>query len=391
MTLSAKYATILCLLVLTCLPVFYSSDTETPTSAIGAIGGDPLTSPDLQSEPAPTAQSGIVATNLDDVRVASSSSLEPDTNHATTISPHEKLQELAWLLTNGDPGSQRRADDLVEEIYRQGYTSLLAIHDFLIRDIGFGSEEIPGTDAQALRQVLIDLLLRFDFPEVEQIALELLKSHPTPMEIWQLGRYLEANHPGEYSNSVRIAAEDALLHANPATEIPGGFFQLLGETGNDETALLMADLPIHQEVYANFALAAIPDGSGISMLEQEALQLEKGPPSTRSRLLIELLASQAHRSIEAGEVLIDMAERGLIPADTWPHVMAIVAGSLLITLEPPLQGQLETHTIFRSEGNQVIYRVARPIVDESPGIADQRHYLLDRLQALAPGYRGVFK
>lgn len=386
MTLSVKYAILLCLLVLTCLPVLFSTDTETPTSATRATGGDPITPPGLQAE---TIQSGDVATNLDDAGVASSSFLEPDTQHATPTSPHEQLQELAWLLTSGDPGSQQRADDLVEAIYRQGYTSLLAIHDFLIRDIEFGSEEIPGADEQALRQVLIQLLLRFDFPEVEQFALELLKSRPTPMEIWQLGRYLEANHPGEYTNSVRLAAEDALLHANPATEIPGGFFQLLGETGNDETALLMADPPIHQEVYASFALAAIPDGSGIFILEQEALLLEKEPPTTRSRLLIEILASQAHRSIEAAEALIDMADRGLIPADTWPHVMAIVAGSLLITLEPPLQGQLETHTIFRSEGNQVIYRVARPIVDENPDIADQRHYLLDRLQALAPGYRGV--
>lgn len=391
MTSSAKHAFLLCLLVLSCLLISCSRKTETSNIADQSVSGESVASRDPQTETAQSLLSDTVPTNGIDEPDTGDKYLEPGKKQPPTIAPHEQLKELSWLLIKSDSASQHRVDELVGKLYERGYESLLAVREYLVRDIGFGSREIPGVDEQNLRRVLIELVLRFEFAEVESFALELLNSHPTPSEIWQLGRYLEQNHPGKYTNSVRLIAEEAFIHADPAAGIPGGFFQLLGETGNDETAFLLGDVPIHQEAYASFALATIPDGSGIAMLEQEVLLHGGGQPSTRSRLLIELLASQAHRSVEAGEVLIDMAERGLIPADTWPHVMAIVTGSLLITLDPPQQGQLDTHTIFRSEGNQVIYRVVRPLVDEPPDIADQRHQLLDRLQAQAPGYRGASK
>jgi hypothetical protein len=385
MTLSAKHAVYSCLLAVTCLLVWWYGTTESSDSSDLSVSGEFTEASGPQVEAGNNALTHVAVIESKNKTVTAARPSVPGEKHPTTISPQDQLQELAWLLTNSDAGSQQSAEELVEIIYQRGYESLFAIHDYLVRDMGFGSGETPGPDEQNLRRVLIDLLLRFDGAEVEHFALELLNSHPTPSEIWQLGRYLEQKQPGKYTDSVRLIAEEAFLHSDPATEIPGGFFQLLGETGNGETAYLLSDVPIHQDAYANFALAAIPDGSGIPMLEQEALLQGSGQPSTRSRLIIELLASQAFRNPEAGDVLIEMAERGLIPADTWPHVMAIVSGSLMLTLEPPAQGQLETHTIFRSEGNQVIYRVVRPLVDEPPDIADQRHQLLDSLQALAPG------
>ena len=391
MTSTAKPAIFLCVLAFSCLSISCSKTVETSSTAAKSVSGESIASQDPRIETAQFLLSDAVPTNGIDEPVTGDKSLEPGKKQATTIAPHEQLKELGWLSTKSDSISRQRADELVGKLYERGYESLLAVRDYLVRDIGFGSGEIPGVDEKNLRRVLIDLLLRFDFPEVESFALELLNSHPTPSEIWQLGRYLEQNFPGRYTSSVRLIAEEAFIHSDPAAGIPGGFFQLLGETGDDATAFLLGDVPIYQDAYASFALAAIPDGSGIAVLEQEALLHGSGQPSTRSRLLIELLASQAHRSVEGGEVLINMAERGLIPEDTWPHVMAIVAGSLLITLDPPQQGQLDTHTIFRSEGNQVIYRVVRPLVDEPPDIADQRHQLLARLQALAPGYRGASK
>jgi len=385
MTSSAKYVVFICLLAFACLPAACSKTTETSSSVAQAVSGESIASPDSPVVAEPHTPSNVVATH------GKNESVETKTSRNVKISPREQLKELAWLLASSDPDSQQHADEIVRELSESGYASMLAVRDYLSRDLGFGSGETPGKDEQNLRQVLLDLLLQFDFPEVESYALELLDSHPTPSEIWQLGRYLEEKHPGIYTDTVRLVAEEAFVHSDPAVAIPGGFFQLLGETGDDETAFLLSDVPIHQEAYANFALAAIPDGSGIPVLEQEALLLGNGQPSTRSRLIIELLACQAYRNTAAADVLIEMAQRGLIPADTWPHVMAIVSGSLVLTLEPPPQGQLETHTIFRSEGNQVIYRVVRPLVDEPPDIADQRHQLLDSLQALAPGYRGASK
>ncbi len=292
------------------------------------------------------------------------------------------LEDLAWLSTDNTQDHGEQITSQLDRLSRLGDEALIAIGDFLLSADSRREEQLE------LRRSLLHVLLSLGLPEVEDLALQLLAGGPTPIEIWQLGRYLEQVQPGRYSDSIRRVAEQTLVSADVTDEIPGELFQLLGELGDEGTVKLLAQMPMHRGAYASVALALIPDGSGFPLLQQDALFSESGQQTTRSRLAMELLACQAPRNFEAGEALVDLAERGLIPSDIWPHVIAMVSGRRTLILEQPTSGRLETHTIYRPDGNQVIYRVSVPVIEASPDVESQRLFLLDRLQSLAPELSG---
>jgi hypothetical protein len=67
-----------------------------------------------------------------------------------------------------------------------------------------------------------------------------------------------------------------------------------------------------------------------------------------------------------------------------------VAGNWEFSLvEPPTELQVGSHTYYRPEGDQIIWRVARPPFGADDGLQAQRLYLLDRLQALIPEGLGL--
>jgi hypothetical protein len=201
--------------------------------------------------------------------------------------------------------------------------------------------------------------------------------------LWQLGLYLENAWPGKHSDSVLAAAEQALIEADPATYFPAEFFELLSALGNEETALVLAESPLDHGAYASIALASLPEGAGLPALELQARQFEAGRDTIEGRLAIQLLAQQAPRYPQAAAALIELAERGAIPHDLWPYVLDLVAGNWTLTLEAPSSGVFGSHTYYRPEGDQVIYRVA-PTPGAEDELQSQRLYVLDGLQPLAP-------
>jgi hypothetical protein len=289
------------------------------------------------------------------------------------------LDELQTLVWDKDTSNGEEAADLLLQLQLHGADSLAAIRDFLLDDDRSG--EVPPE----LRQALLDVLLSLGLPEVEGVALQLLVSDPAALEVLQLGLYLESVEPGKYSDTILLAAERVLIEADPTRILPAEFFQLLGALGNEQTALLLAEMPWHHEAYASIALASIPDGSGLATLEQDARVLAAGRDSMQGRLAIQLLAQMGPQFPEAAASLIKLAEQGAIPGDVWPHVLDIVAGNWELTLLEPMTGdQVWSHTFYSGYGNQVIYGAVR-----RPGVADdglhaQRLYLLDRLQPLTP-------
>ena len=291
----------------------------------------------------------------------------------------EGLQSLAW---DGGAASKEQADALLQSLRAKGVDALAPIRDFLL------DEGASGAAAAALRQALLEVLLNLGMPEVEDAALELLASEPAAGEVWRLARYLEAIQPGKYADTILATAEQALIEADPATFVPAEFFQLLGDLGNAETALLLAETSKYHGAYASMALVSIPDGSGLPALAEHARVFQAGRDTVEGRLAIQLLAQQAPQFPEAAAVLLELAEQGVIPNDVWPYVLDIIAGNWQMTLEPPSNGLIGSHTYYRPEGNQTIFR-AVPLQDADDGLQSQRLYLLDRLQPLAPPGLGM--
>ena len=309
----------------------------------------------------------------------------PPASRATRSAPppaydaHEVLDELSGQSWDGEAASDGQATLLLQRLRSLGADALIPIRDFLL-DAG-NSGAVPP----ALRQALLDVLLSLGLPEVEDVALQLLASAPAASEVLQLGQYLEAVQPGKYSEVVLAAAEQALIDADSATALPADFFLLLGALGTEETALLLSELQAQYGAYASLALALIPDGGGLLSLAQDARLFEAGQDTLQGRLAVQLLAQLAPQFPQAASVLLELAEKGAIPHDVWPYVLDIVAGSWELTLIQPQPGDLiGSHTFYRPEGNQVIYRAARPYGESGDSFQSQRLFLLDRLQPLAP-------
>ena len=288
----------------------------------------------------------------------------------------DELQTLAW---DENTVGVEEASDLLLRLQLQGADALIPIRDFLLNAKRIG--EVPPE----LRQALLEVLLSLGLPEVEGVALELLVSGPAAFEVVELGLYLEGVEPGKYSDAVLLAAEQALIEADPTMMLPAEFFQLLGELGNEQTVLLLAEMPWHHRAYASIALASIPDGSGLATLEQDALAFAPDRDSIRGRVTIQLLAQMGPQYPDAAASLIKLAEQGAIPHDVWPRVLDIVAGNWELTLLEPMPGDLVwSHTFYHQVGDQVIYGATRRQDVTDDALLAQRLYLLDQLQPLAP-------
>ena len=297
----------------------------------------------------------------------------------------ELVEDLARLsVEQAGPGSEEMAS-LLQRLGLLGADALFAIRDFML------SEQASAPTQQALRRALLEVLLSLDLPEVEDVAFELLGDRPAPIELWLLGSYLEQAQPGVYTDSIRLAGEQVLLDLDTTVEQPGEFFQLMGEVGDQSTAALLLQLPVHMNAYSSVALALIADGAGIAQLEQDARLFATGADTNQGRLAVQLLAQEAYRQGTAADALMDLAGRKLVPPDVWPEIAALVSGGREITLEPPASGLLATNTIYRPEGNQILYTAARSSIQETYEEIEQRIYLVGQLQQLAPpGYRQHF-
>jgi hypothetical protein len=289
------------------------------------------------------------------------------------------LEELSGQSWDGAMERAEHTAELLQRLRALGADALIPIRDYLL-DAGKA-----GTVPPALRQALVDVLLSLGLPEVEDLALQLLASGPAAGEVLQLGQYLEFVQPGKYSEVILAAAEQTLIDTDPVTALPADFFLLLGALGTEETAMMLAELQEQYGAYASLALASIPDGAGLPSLAQDARLFEAGQDTLQGRLAVQLLAQMAPQFPQAAAALIELAERGAIPHDLWPYVLDLVAGNWELTLIEPQAGNLNgSHTFYRPEGNQVIYRASRSYGETDDGFQSQRLYLLNRLQPLAP-------
>jgi hypothetical protein len=336
----------------------------------------------------PQSLAAVAAGTTDNQAQAERSALGSADSFFLEPATAELLDALLWAAAGSDPEAREALAGISARLMEQGAAALPDVLDLIQELIDSPLSAYPDQPEFDQLAALIDLLLSFDLPEVEHLALEVLSDELPAHAVCRLAAFLESARPGRYTQEIRFAAERALIRSDDATPLPGPLFQYLGLTGDASTTVLLAQMPLHRDAYASVALALIPDGSGLAYIERDARLLEDGRDTVQGRLAIELLAQQAHRFPEAADVLLDLAGRGLIPEDVWPHLFELVAGRWELTLSEPANGRMGTHTIYRPQGNQVIYRVARQ--EELIGISeyDRRLELLDSLRRLAPSIAG---
>jgi hypothetical protein len=332
----------------------------------------------------PRRSAALAARPHDNRTQVTSSALYSNHGMVTEQSPASLLDALLWVAAGESPEQSTLLAELSDSFVQQGAAALFEVRKAIEALARSPFAVYPDQSEFGQLAALIDVLLQFEAQEVEAIVVDLLDEGVPPQIVCRLAGYLEASRPGVYDREIRLAAEHALNAAGDDTPIPGQLFQYLGQTGDASIVPLLAGMPSHRDAYASVALALIADGNGLPLIESDARYFESGRDTMQGRLAVELLAQLAPRSPDAAAVLLELAERELIPEDIWPHVVELVEGRWELTLMPPGSGVMGTHTIYRPEGNQVIYRVARQEKDEDPAISDQRLGLLDSLRRLAP-------
>ncbi len=311
-------------------------------------------------------------------------SYDPACQTSETAVAKAWLEELSYIAFSTDGADVNRTEELLDNLMQSGFSGLLAIKELLLKADFSASKSAPGSPDQAYRKLLLSLLLNAEVFGVDKLAMEVLLSQPGEWEVAQIGLFLLKNFPGQYRDTIGLAAQHALLEADPSRTIPGELFQLLGETGDSSILGLLTSMPMNCDAYTSVALALFEDGSGIPMLTQDARLFETGQATAHGRLAISLLAQVAYRSQEAQEVLIELAQKNLVPVDLWPQVVDLLIGRTMISLLPTTSAQAPWNTIFQQEGNQLIYLVSNSTETGSIVSLDQRLYLLGQLSKLAP-------
>jgi hypothetical protein len=351
---------------------------SSPESQVDDDDSSPETSESNQLSPANRAGDGSAASSRVEPGLKAGPISAEQTRQRSAESAEQVLKQLDSLGWDEHTDTDPQAADLLERLRLHGDRAALAIRDYLLDDSG------KKRVSPELRHALLNTLLSLDSPEVEPVALELLAGEPAPEEVLQLGGYLEWHDAGKHAETIRLAAEQALIDADPGVLLPWEFFALLGTVGNEGTAVLLTEVRPQHEAYATIALAALPDGSGLVPLEMEARQFEEGRDTLQGRLAIQLLAQAAPGSPEAAETLIDLAEKAVIPEDVWSYVLDLVEGNWEWAFEPSAGEKIGSHTFYNPAGNQVLYRISRPADALDPELEAQRLDLLDRLWPLAP-------
>jgi hypothetical protein len=315
------------------------------------------------------------------------SDLMPQGQRASRMPDAEsRIRAFLQRLSKGGRIDSSEFDQLVVDLNAQPAASLAVIRTLLSLN---RTTTLLVPEDQLEREALLSLLFLLDSPRVETLALELILRQPQANEVLLIGRFLQSIAPGKYRDAIQDAAWNAISSPDDPGDAMGALYQLLGDTGDLTTATRLMDVPVEQEAFALFALSLLPDGSGLAFLEQSTRVFEQDVILPYEELAIELIAFRASESPNAGDVLLSLASRGLIPRDAWPGVLALVSGEWTLSLEVPSRGLISSYTFHRPEGSQVVYRV-RGDPAATNAEREARQSLLDALLRYAPDGVGKF-
>ena len=242
------------------------------------------------------------------------------TPESTPDHPAVDPKELMGSLTGLDLKGSISDDDAkrwklsLQQLIRQGPSSVAAIQGYLVQNQDVSYAGVPGADQlgfASLRAGLLDALSQIGGPESTQAMLQVLQSTTFPTDVAALAYSLEQQSPGQYQSQIlgtvrsqlSQAAQGQLGNANV-----GPLFQILASqaaAGVD----VSADLNQYSSkwpYYSSIELANLPNAAGVPSLVQMALS-DNGPGQAAAT---QALAQIAAGNKLASEALVNMVTQG---------------------------------------------------------------------------------
>jgi hypothetical protein len=293
-------------------------------------------------------------------------------------------------LTGKDPLTPEQAQkwkESLQQLIRQGPTSIPAIQQFLTNNVDADFAGIGGAGTLgygSLRSAMLDALAQIGGPDSTLAMLQVLQTSIFPSDIATLAKDLDAQSPGQYQQAILDAARQQLNLA--ALDQLGGanvlplFQALAGEAANG--ANISADLTQYSEkwpYYSAIALAALPDGAGVSSLIQIAQGAAPGNQSAAATALAEL----APQNTQALNSLIDMAKGGQLSDSVLAQLAPFLTGREY-QLGPPQDITAGGYLTFHmANGNQDFSAYDASGLLTQPQIS-QRISIIDQLLQAVP-------
>jgi len=293
-----------------------------------------VTAPELKTDAAHNA--GIAAEN-NSARTSPKALPIAQAATQTPRSARQVMAELVELSESRGPITKEQAERFkqnLDELIRQGSTSVPAIREFLQKNVDTDFAQIAGADElgySSFRAALFDTLKQIGGLESQTAMVEALQTTAVPAELLELSKDLDQTAPGLYRAQILKAAHQVLDMAS-AHQLGGDVelgpaYRMLQSYGEANTT---ADLARHDPAsfYNAIAMANLPDGQGLPSLIQMASHDASGssPDASGQTIAIQMIAQLAGQNSQAVEALVQMAQKGQIRNSVLEKLAPILGG-----------------------------------------------------------------
>ena len=294
--------------------------------------------------------------------------------------PTAYTRQLVTALSQLDPakGGEQATDwrTNLKTLVQQGAVAVPAILEFLERnqELSFGSAA-EAFGYASLRSALISSLDEIGGPEATAALLQVMRTSALPSEIATIAGSLEKHAAGQYRAEEINAINDVLDLARKG-QLTGQdvapLFRALQSMGDSGIAALDS-LQKDWRYYSSIALAAVPDGQGVSTLVRE---LNDPSADSHRGLALEMLAEIACKNSDASVALLEAARSSQLSDALWRKIASGLAGDQYqLSLPPPTgSGAIVTglKTFHIESGNQNFYSLPLSSIASSEEMASRR-------------------
>lgn len=312
-----------------------------------------------------------------------------------SYSANELIEQLTMIggVANSELTAEDIADltDTLRQLASQGEIAIPAISAYLDTMDDIDYQSFAGNHKSAyrsLRLALIDTLHRIGGNEAEEIFFNTLKKTRIPLELLQLGRYLNEFDSNRYKNEIiRVSRQvfNSVTDDGIDGHDVGPLFQLFHDNGGEEIVSELEQVSqLKWGQYASVALAELPHSTGIPSLVR---LVDNAPGTFSADFALQMLAQHAENP-DAQSALIESIRKNDIPDSLWPKLTQLIAGTYTIRMEDPRDDSansdnaplsVERLVSFTPGGGQTLYGVYTPSAHFSSEQIEQRMQLIEAM------------
>ncbi len=218
-------------------------------------------------------------------------------------------------------------------IWKQNYASLVhegaaaipAIRELLEKktDVALPADQFGFS---SLRQAMFSAMQQIGGQDAIDLALQVMQNPYQPGEISQLASQLETLAPGQYNAAIFAAADSALRSAIQSPNVDlSSLFQVVQKYGGANAAADLQLAATKWNYYSPLALAALPDGAGVSALTAMAENADGSYANSRS-FSYQMLAQLALQNADAALALMNLINNNKVPPNAWHGIAAALGG-----------------------------------------------------------------